>query len=249
MPLTGPISELDGIIGTDRLPTWEDEASLRYIRALIKEVHRWAPIGSLGVPHATTKDDIYDKQKIPAGTIVFPNLTALSRDKQRYQNPDLFDPARFLGDDLDASASALHPDYEKRDHFHYGFGRRLCQGIFVAEASLFIVISRVLWAFDISPVEGGPPLDMDDKMGIVVPIPSRCKFSNHVQLAWSRSRTRSKFVSDQGAKPIKKSSARAWRNQPPPFLILMTSSLMMGGAANRRSKTISEKKRRTVTVG
>jgi cytochrome P450 len=164
--LTDEPLELDRVVGTERLPTWEDETSVPYIRALIKEVHRWAPIGSLGIPHATTKDDIYDNQKIPAGTIVFPNLTALSRDEHRYQNPNLFDPDRFLGDDLDASASALHPDYEKRDHFHYGFGRRLCQGIFVAEASLFIVISRVLWAFDISPVEGAPPLDMDDKMGM-----------------------------------------------------------------------------------
>ncbi|KAM3065666.1 hypothetical protein ACMFMG_011373 [Clarireedia jacksonii] len=73
-----------------------------------------------------------------------------------------FEPERFWGDELDASASALHTDYMKRDHFHYGFGRRLCQGIFVAEASLFIVVSRLLWGFDIKPIEG-KKLDMDAK--------------------------------------------------------------------------------------
>jgi cytochrome P450 len=157
--------ELDEVVGPSRLPTWEDEQNLPYIRALIKEVHRWAPIGSLGVPHATSDSDVYQKQYIPKGTIVFPNLTTLNRDPERYEDPEDFKPERFLGDDLNASASANHPDFRRRDHFHYGFGRRLCQGIFVAEASLYIVISRVLWGFDISTEKGAPPLDLNDKIG------------------------------------------------------------------------------------
>ncbi|MCJ1307994.1 hypothetical protein MMC25_001644 [Agyrium rufum] len=163
--------ELDRVVGPSRLPTWSDEQSLSYIRAIIKEVHRWAPIASLGIPHATSGPDTYEGQKIPAGTIVFPNLTALSRDSDRYQDPDDFDPDRYLGDDLDAVASALHPDYRKRDHCHYGFGRRLCQGIHVAEASIFIVISRVLWAFDIKPKVGEEPLDMNAKIAGLVTKP------------------------------------------------------------------------------
>jgi cytochrome P450 len=147
------------------MPTWDDEASLPYVRAILKEVHRWAPIGSLGVPHATTKDDLYQGKQIPAGTVVFPNLTVLSRHPERYENADIFDPDRFLGDDLDASSSALDPDYKKRDHFHYGFGRRLCQGIFVAEASLYIVVARVLWGLDLTPDPSAAPLDMGAKIG------------------------------------------------------------------------------------
>ena len=164
MELLTPNVELDRVVGPDRLPDWGDEGKLPYVRALIKEVHRWAPIGSLGIPHATSKGDVYEGQKIPKGTIVFPNLTALSRSMERYQRPDLFEPERFMSDELDASTAALHSDYMKRDHFHYGFGRRLCQGIFVAEASLYIVVSRVLWGFAISPMEDAPPLDMDAKI-------------------------------------------------------------------------------------
>ncbi|KAI0882332.1 cytochrome P450 [Annulohypoxylon maeteangense] len=162
--------ELDRVVGPSRLPTWTDEPNLPYVRALIKEVHRWAPIGSLGVPHATSEEDRYLGRRVPKGTIVFPNLPALSRDPAVYQNPDAFWPERFINDDLNASASANHPDFRRRDHFHYGFGRRLCQGIFVAEASLYIVIARVLWAFDISP-RPGEPLDLNAKIAGLVTKP------------------------------------------------------------------------------
>lgn len=46
--LTSFRAELDHIVGFKRMPDWADEPSLPYIRALIKEVHRWAPIGSFG---------------------------------------------------------------------------------------------------------------------------------------------------------------------------------------------------------
>lgn len=93
---------------------------------------------------------MYEGQLIPQGTIVFPNLTALHRDEDCYSHSEDFDPDRFLEDDLDAFTSASSDEHFKRDHFHYGFGRRMCQGIFVAEASLYIVISRVIWGFEIT---------------------------------------------------------------------------------------------------
>ncbi|KAJ3579779.1 hypothetical protein NPX13_g784 [Xylaria arbuscula] len=153
--------QLDRVVGRSRLPSWEDQKDLPYLRALMKEVHRWAPIGTLGVPHAASEEDT--DLGIPKGTILFPNLHALNRDPNVYENPDSFYPERFLGDDLDASTSLNQPDFRKRDHFHYGFGRRVCQGVFVAEASLYIAFSRIIWAFDISTVPGAPPLDLDDK--------------------------------------------------------------------------------------
>ena len=105
---------------------------------------------SIGVPHATTQDDYYNGQFIPKGAGVIPNLTALHRDPELYPNPDDFEPDRFRDHLLDAAASAKQANYLQRDHFNYGFGRRLCPGIHIAEQSLFIVVSRMLWGFDIS---------------------------------------------------------------------------------------------------
>ena len=107
---------------------------------------------------------MYESSFIPKGTIVFPNLTALSKDPERYPNPEIFDPERFRGDNQNAAASALSKDHMQRDHFHYGFGRRICPGVHVAEASLFIVISRILWGFHIRP-KPGHVLDMGAKTG------------------------------------------------------------------------------------
>lgn len=40
--------ELDRVVGHGRLPGFEDEESLPYLSAIIKEVHRWKPSVPLG---------------------------------------------------------------------------------------------------------------------------------------------------------------------------------------------------------
>lgn len=51
--------------------------------------------------------------------------------------------------EFSAAEAAAQKDPGKRDHFAYGVGRRICPGIHVAENSLFLLVSRVLWGFDI----------------------------------------------------------------------------------------------------
>lgn len=118
----------------------------------------------IGIPHATTTDDVYRGQLIPKGAGVIPNLTALHHDEEMYPNPEIFDPERFKNHDLEPAASAVHPDHLQREHFNYGFGRRLCPGIHVAGQSLYIVISITLWGFDIEE-KAGHALDMSAKSG------------------------------------------------------------------------------------
>jgi cytochrome P450 len=42
-------AELDSVIGRDRLPTFEDRASLPYIDAIVRETFRWQPVVPLGI--------------------------------------------------------------------------------------------------------------------------------------------------------------------------------------------------------
>jgi cytochrome P450 len=41
--------EIDRVIGTDRLPTFEDEPKLPYVTALAKEVFRWQQVAPFGM--------------------------------------------------------------------------------------------------------------------------------------------------------------------------------------------------------
>ena len=40
--------ELDRVVGKDRLPTFDDEEKLPYIKAMTKETLRWRPVAVLG---------------------------------------------------------------------------------------------------------------------------------------------------------------------------------------------------------
>ena len=63
--------ELDDVVGPDRLPNFDDFNSLPYIQAILLESVRWIPVTPLGLPHATTEEDIYKGYRIPKGTVVF----------------------------------------------------------------------------------------------------------------------------------------------------------------------------------
>jgi Cytochrome P450 len=58
-----------------------------------------------------------------------------------------------------------------RDHLTYGGGRRICAGIHVAERSLFLVLSRLLWGFDLGLAkdENGNDIPVDFTLGGVMP--------------------------------------------------------------------------------
>lgn len=67
-------------------------------------------------------------------------------DPQHHPNPNSFIPERF------AEHTKLAPDYaagdcEKRDHYGYGAGRRICPGMHLAERNMFLSIAKLLWAF------------------------------------------------------------------------------------------------------
>ena len=42
-------AEIERVVGTDRLPTVDDQKDLPYTMALIKEVLRWSPVVPLGI--------------------------------------------------------------------------------------------------------------------------------------------------------------------------------------------------------
>ncbi|THH18237.1 hypothetical protein EW146_g2711 [Bondarzewia mesenterica] len=136
--------EIDRVIGSDRLPDFDDRESLPYLECVIKEIYRWASPVPLGLPHRSVNDDKYRGYDIPGDTIIVPNIWAMTRDKDMYAEPHLFRPERFMDQDSDAA--------ERTDPKNaiFGFGRRVCPGQWFGDANIWLIAANVLATFRIS---------------------------------------------------------------------------------------------------
>ncbi|EIM84217.1 cytochrome P450 [Stereum hirsutum FP-91666 SS1] len=142
--------EIDTVVGRDRLPTMEDKPHLPYVEALLKEIYRFNPVAPL-IPHTTLTEDSYQGYRIPKGSWIMANTWALMHDPDIFPSPHRFWPERFLGTDDCCLA-------DPRD-YAFGFGRRRCPGITVAETTLFLMVTSILSIFSISPREGDRALE------------------------------------------------------------------------------------------
>lgn len=159
--------EIERVVGPNRLPEVADYPNLPYIRCCVKETLRWMPTVILGVPHSVTKDDTYNGWIIPKGATIINNVwyvrqifvstwlsliiicRTIHMDPKRSPEPRRFNPDRFANDPTTLYQSA-NGEPVNRDNFNFGAGRRLCQGIHIAERSLFLGMSRTLWGFNLS---------------------------------------------------------------------------------------------------
>jgi hypothetical protein len=89
------------------------------------------------MPHATTEEDEYMGYRIPKGAVVMAISWAISQDESIFPNPEEFNPDRWIQNpDLSLGCA-------------WGWGLRACPGRYIAYNSLFIVVARLLWAFDV----------------------------------------------------------------------------------------------------
>ncbi|KAI0042591.1 cytochrome P450 [Auriscalpium vulgare] len=135
--------EVDILTRRARLPEFADRPNLPYINAMCKEVLRWRVVAPLSFPHAVIEDDVYNGFFIPKGATVIPNIRAILNDPVRFPDPERFNPERFLSSDGhtfvdDPVLSAA-----------FGFGRRMCPGQYLAEATLFIFTAALVSTFDV----------------------------------------------------------------------------------------------------
>ncbi|KAF9048046.1 cytochrome P450 [Hymenopellis radicata] len=135
--------EIDTVVGPDRMPSFDDE--LPYLVACIKETLRKRPPTIMGIPHSADQDEVYNGYLIPKGSTVIGNVWAMHMDATRYPNPTAFLPERWY---VPGQPTRWGSGPTDRDHYVFGWGRRFCQGYAIAEASLFIVLSRLVWGID-----------------------------------------------------------------------------------------------------
>ncbi|BBN02786.1 hypothetical protein Mp_2g18100 [Marchantia polymorpha subsp. ruderalis] len=132
-------SELDDVIGTERLVEEADLNNLEYLQAVVKETLRLHPVVALGVPHYSTEATKVAGYDIPANTRVMLNLYAIGRDPKVWENPLKFDPSRFLNSPVDV-----------RGHHYeilpFGAGRRKCPGMNLGLVSVAYNLAQLVHA-------------------------------------------------------------------------------------------------------
>ncbi|KAF8187480.1 cytochrome P450 [Pholiota molesta] len=133
--------EIDSVTGNERLPCFEDRPNLPYVNAVQLEVLRWHTIAPNAIPHRVTEDNIFNGYLIPKGSLVFPNVWKMMHDPAVYKDPMTFNPERFLGPNAETDPKLAV----------FGFGRRICPGRVMADASVFMSIAMSLAVFNIAP--------------------------------------------------------------------------------------------------
>ncbi|CAD6587966.1 MAG: hypothetical protein CYPHOPRED_004210, partial [Cyphobasidiales sp. Tagirdzhanova-0007] len=101
---------------------------------------------------------------------VVANAWAIHQQPDIYPDPQAFKPERFITSENTFQGV---PGSE-RGHFGFGFGRRICPGLYIGERSIFIIFSRLLWAFNVDYAR--------DAQGIDIPVDENAftsGFSSH----------------------------------------------------------------------
>ncbi|PPR07472.1 hypothetical protein CVT26_013442 [Gymnopilus dilepis] len=133
-------AELDTVIPPDRLPNLDDRPNLPYLEAFMKELFT-APL-MIAIPHTSIADDTYEGYFFPAGTTVIANIYDMLNNCPRNEE---FLPHRFVGG-TDLGDVPRDP----RD-IVFGFGRRRCPGMHVADNSVWIAVAQMLTVFEFLP--------------------------------------------------------------------------------------------------
>ncbi|KAG1736217.1 cytochrome P450 [Suillus lakei] len=167
--------EIDSVVGVNRLPDFYDRPSLMYVEAVFRETIRWHSVAPLGLPHATSSDDVFGGYFIPKGSLILPNVWFVDMSREGHDNPDVFRPERHF-----ASDGTLLPDTIAAKPM-WGFGRRGCPGRFVAEAATWSAVVHLLAAFRITKAkdEAGKEIEVKEEFttGVVCrPVPFKCSF-------------------------------------------------------------------------
>lgn len=158
-------SELDTVVGTDRVVSESDLEHLPFLEAVVKEVLRVQPGAPIGVNHESREETVVAGYHLPANTRLIFNIHAIHRDPTVYDRPDDFYPERFLrgGGLQQEGLFQLMP---------FGAGRRICPGMSLANINMCHILAHLLHSFDWTlPGDASPrELDMAERFdGITAP--------------------------------------------------------------------------------
>ncbi|KQT36897.1 hypothetical protein ASG34_13725 [Methylophilus sp. Leaf416] len=164
-------AELDGLTKGKRPVTLLDRHSLPYTEATVLECLRYA--SSPIVPHVATENAAISGYGVEKGTIVFINNYELNTSEEYWNEPEKFDPSRFLektkvrvrrnsfcdsGMESDGERPSKPAETEKEvwsvkrniPHFlPFSIGKRTCIGQTLVTTMSFVMFASIMQEFEI----------------------------------------------------------------------------------------------------
>ncbi|KAI8143436.1 cytochrome P450 [Fennellomyces sp. T-0311] len=161
-----------------RLPLFSEREAFPLLNSVQKECMRYRGTNDVTLPHLIEKDMQCQGYVFPKGVLVLPSAYAMHRDPERYPEPDKFIADRFINDSK-SMASSIAGKVEERDHFMFGWGKRTCPAVHLAEVQMFAFLTNIIAECDIeTPVDGSLPYldDAQDAGAVMSPPPFHMRF-------------------------------------------------------------------------
>lgn len=134
-----------------REPTLDDLPHLEYTGMVVKETMRlFPPVPIVG--RNAIEDDCIAGYHIPAGSVVLVSAYATHRHPGLWENPEAFDPTRFL-----PARSAARP---RMAYLPFGGGPHTCIGGMFGEAEAHLILAMIVQRFRLHLLPG-QPVDLD----------------------------------------------------------------------------------------
>lgn len=163
--------ELDIVTGRSRLITMDDKNHLPYLNALILEVQRCGNTAPFSVPHCTFRDGKIGDYTVLGRTWIIPHLIAIHHDPELFEDPDDFNPERFI----DGTTGKFKPSPHV---IPFNIGRRQCPGLSLAKMELFLFIGTLLQQFNFELCPDAPASPNDITVNLVrAPKPFKIRIS------------------------------------------------------------------------
>ncbi|XP_028800102.1 cytochrome P450 CYP736A12-like [Neltuma alba] len=158
-------SELQNVVGMNRMVDEADLAELSYLDMVIKETLRLHPPAPLLVPRESMKDVTVNGYYIRKRSRIMINAWAIGRDPKLWSDDAyMFYPERFIDNNIDIHGH----NYQ---FLPFGSGRRRCPGLQMGITTVKLVVAQLVHCFSWELPCGMCPsdLDMNEKFGLTVP--------------------------------------------------------------------------------
>ncbi|KAH7515649.1 hypothetical protein FEM48_Zijuj10G0048900 [Ziziphus jujuba var. spinosa] len=138
---------------------------LEYLKMIVKETFRLHPPAAILLPGETISQFKVNGFEVHPKTIIHINAWAIGQDPGYWKSPEEFIPEWFVDSSIDF----------KGQHFEllpFGYGRRVCPGMYVATTMVELGLANLLYWFDWKLPDGmkEEDINMEEEAGISLAI-------------------------------------------------------------------------------